>query len=89
MTNGVQGEKANQPTAEWVRKTSTKEPMLDLQKQKETFLQVKEDFCDQGVSSSRSEDTKREPMTIPLQSNLCIEEVQHQVNIKTCEESER
>ena len=72
---------------EWVCPTATKEPILDLQKQKETFLQVKEDLCDQGASSSRSENT-REPATILLRSNPCIEEVQHQVNMKTYEESE-
>ena len=64
-----------------------KQPTLDLQKQKETFLQVQQDFTDQGAPSSRIEDNKREPTMILLQSNPCVEEVKHQVNIKTCEES--
>ena len=66
MIDGAQGEKVNHPTTKWVWKTSTKQPTLDLQKQKETFLQVKEYFCDQGASSSRNEDKKREPATISL-----------------------
>ena len=65
------------PTVEWVRKTSMKQPTLDLQKQKETFLQVQQDFTDHGASSSNIEDRKREPTMISLRSNPFIEEVQH------------
>ena len=45
-TKGIPEKQEHHPTAEWVRPTATKEPILDLQKQKETFLQVKQDLCD-------------------------------------------
>jgi hypothetical protein len=74
-TDGAQGEKVKKPITKWVQKTSMKQPTLDLQKQKETFLQVRQDWTDQGTSSSSIEDKKREPMTISLRSNPCVEEV--------------
>ena len=42
----VQEEKENHTIVEWVWKAATKELTLDVQKQKETFLQVKEGFYD-------------------------------------------
>ena len=65
-TDGSQGERANQPTAKWVRKTSMQQLTLDLHKQKETFLQVQQYFTNQGASSSKIEDKKRERVMISL-----------------------
>ena len=69
MIDGAQEERAKKHTVEWVRKTSMKPPTLDLQKQKETFLQVQQDFTDKGASSSKIEDKKRELAMISLRSN--------------------
>ena len=85
---GIPKEKEHHPNVAWVRPTTTKDHILDLHKQTKTFLQAKQDFCDKGASSSNTKDIRREPTTIPLQTNPCIEEVQHQVNIETYEESE-
>ena len=79
---GIPEKQEHHPIAEWVGPTTMKEPILDLQKQKETFLQVKQYFCDKGSSSSHTKDIRREPTKIPLQTNPCVEEVQHQVYIK-------
>lgn len=37
-TNGVQSDSVKNNTAEWVRKSTTKSPTFELQKEKETFL---------------------------------------------------
>ena len=48
---------------------------------------MKQDFYDKGVSSSDTEDIRREIVTIPLQTNPYVEEVHQQVNIEAYEES--
>ena len=64
-----------------------KDYIWDLEKQKETFLHVKQDFYDKGASSSNTKDIRRELVTIPLQTNPYVEEVHQQVNIEACVES--
>ena len=86
--DGAQEESMKQPTTEWVRKSTMELPTFDLQKEKETFLQAQRDLCDMGTSCSKTDDKRKETMRIPLRSDPCIIEVQHQVNIRPCEESE-
>ena len=59
MTDGAQKEGVNQPTEEWVQKSTMKPPPFDLQKEKETFLQAQRDFCDMGASCSKTNDKRK------------------------------
>ena len=82
MINGAWEESAKQPTAEWVRKLTMKPPTFDLQKEQETFLQMQRDFYDMGASCSKTNDKRKGTTRIPLQSDPCAEEAQHQMNVR-------
>ena len=70
-TKGIPEEQRHHPKVEWVQPVVTKDYVWDLQKQKETFLQAKQEFYEKGASSSKTKDIRREPVTIPLQINPC------------------
>ena len=61
---------------------------FDLQKEKEMFLQAHRDFCDMGASCSKTSEQRNGIVRIPLPGDPCTTKVQHQVNIRPCEENE-
>ena len=65
-----------------------KPPTFDLQKEKETFLQMQRDFYDMGASCLKVDDKRKGTTRIPLQSDPCIGESQHQMNTRPYEKSE-
>lgn len=77
-TEGAREERVKQPTMEWVRKSAMRLPTFDVQKEKETFLQARGDFTNTGASCSKAREQRNGTERIPLRSDPCITEFQHQ-----------
>ena len=63
-------------------------PTFYIQKEKETFLWVQRDFYYMGTSCSNTDGKRKGTSSIPLSSDPCVGKDQHQMNIRTCGESE-
>ena len=87
-TDGAQLGGAKQITTEWVRKSTVKSPTFDLQKEKETFLQERRDFCDVVAFGSKTNYKGREIAIISLRSDPFAGDDQQAFNIKPHEENE-
>ena len=75
-----------QPTVEWVKKSAMRPPTFDVHKEKETFLQAQIDFTNMEASCSKASKQRNEIARIPLRSDPCITEVQHQA--RPCKDTE-
>lgn len=68
-TDGGPLDNAKNSVIECVRRSTTKSPTFDLQKENETFLQERIDFYDAGASSSKDNDKGKGIASLPLRSD--------------------
>ena len=69
VTGCQQGKSTAKLTGSWVQKAKGKEPMIDLQKIKETFLHISKEFCIPDPPSEKGKGPEREGTSIKLHSD--------------------